>query len=140
MCRNSTQFVKQIKGLTLAQNEKMVSFDATALFPSVPIMDATKLIKEMLEKDETLAARTRLSPGEICDLISLCLSSSNFIYNDRHHTQKDSGPIGLSLMVTVSQIWMIDTMHKAITEAKRRRNTIPHHIFIYMDDCTVVCS
>ena len=80
VCRNSTQFVEQIKGLTLAQNEKMVSFDATALFPSVPIMDATKLIKEMLEKDETLAARTRLSPGEICDLISLCLSSSNFIY------------------------------------------------------------
>ena len=116
----------------------MVSFDATALFPSVPIMDATKLIKEMLEKDETLAARTRLSPGEICDLISLCLSSSNFIYNDRHHTQKDSGPIGLSLMVTVSQIWMIDTMHKAITEAKRRCNTIPHHIFIYMDDCWCV--
>ena len=126
---------QRIKGLKLGPNERMVSFDATALFPSVPIGDAITLIHELLSNDTTLANRTKLSSGEICDLISLCLSLSNFIYNERHHTQKDSGPIGLSLMVTVSQIWMLTTMQKAIKEAKKRRNSIARHIFIYMDDC-----
>ena len=77
----------------------MVSYDATALFPSVPITDAMKLIHDFLDGDPTLHSRTRLTPTEICDLISLRLSSSDFIYNERYHTQKDSGPIGLSLMV-----------------------------------------
>ena len=113
----------------------MVSYDATALFPSVPISDATKLIHDLLSNDDTLNSRTKLNPDEICDLISLCLSSSNFIYNKRHHTQKDSGPIGLSLMVTVSQIWMIDTMEKATKVAQTRGYTVPRLTFIYMDDC-----
>ena len=124
-----------MRNLKVGPYEKMGSYDATALFPSVPIRDAIKMIKGMLENDPSLPMRTGLSPDEICDLISLCLSSSNFIFNDRHHTQKDSGPIGLSLMVTVSQIWMIDTMKKAIEVAKERQCTIPRLIFIYMDDC-----
>ena len=135
VCKNSTEFVNEIKQIKVGPNERMVSFDATALFPSVPIGDATQLILHKLQNDSTLPSRTRLSPDEICDLISLCLSSSNFIYDGRHHTQKDSGPIGLSLMVTLSQLWMIDTMDKAILEAKRRRVAVPRKIFVYMDDC-----
>ena len=123
VCKNSTQFVQEIKNIQLGPNERMVSFDATALFPSVPIGDATKLIHDILEQDQTLIQRTKLSPTEICDLISLCLQSSNFIYNGRHHTQRDSGPIGLSLMVTVSQLWMLNTMEKAIAEAKKKEDS-----------------
>ena len=57
------------------------------------------------------------------------------MYDDRHHTQKDSGPIGLSLMVTVSQIWMTYTINKAIQIAQSRNIAIPRHLTIYMDDC-----
>ena len=38
-------------------------------------------------------------------------------------------------MVTVSQLWMIDTMDKAILRAKNSRTAVPRKIFIYMDDC-----
>ena len=85
--------------------------------------------------DPTLSQRTKLSPYDIIDLASLCLSSSNFVYHDRHHTTNDSGPIGLSLMVTVSQIWMGYTMDKAISIAIEKGLTIPQHMAIYMDDC-----
>ena len=135
ICKNSAQFVDEIKKIKVGPNERMVSFDATALFPSVPIGDAITIIRRKLNNDQTLPSRTRLSVDDICDLISLCLSSTNFLYNGRHHTQKDSGPIGLSLMVTLSQLWMIETMERAIEEAKKRRLTIPRHIFEYMDDC-----
>ena len=113
----------------------MTSYDATALFPSVPINDATNHILTLLEEDPSLPLRTSLSPYDIIDLIDICLSSSDFVYNDRHHTTNDSGPIGLSLMVTVSQIWMVYTMEEAIKIARQRNCTIPRNINIYMDDC-----
>ena len=102
VCKNSFKFIETIKNLKLGPLDKMVSFDATALFPSVPIEDCTKHIHDLLTQDTTLPHRTQLTPTDITDLIRICLSSSDFVYNDRHHTTKDSGPIGLSLMVLVS--------------------------------------
>lgn len=93
---------------------KIVSWDASALFPSVPIREALKHIKELLDEDDTLSSRTKLDPQDVIDLCDLCLSSSNFIYDGRHHTTNDSGPIGLSLMVTVSQLWMNHTIDMGI--------------------------
>jgi hypothetical protein len=79
--------------------------------------------------------RTRLAPEEIADLLSLCLESSDFTYNNRHHTTNDSGPIGLSLMVTTSQIWMIHSMESAIEKAKEKNIPTPQYTKLYMDDC-----
>ena len=139
VCMNSFQFVEKISTLKLHPHDKLYSFDATALFPSVPIFEATNHILDLLEQDSTLNQRTSLEPQDIVDLISLCLSSSDFSYNGRHHTTNNSGPIGLSLMVTVSQLWMCYTMREAIKTAKNRMITIPKNIFIYMDDifCTI---
>ena len=78
----------------------MSSYDAEALFPSVPIKDCINVIKERLSADNTLKNRTSLSPDDISDLLHLCLQTTNFKFNNRHHTTNDSGPIGLSLMVT----------------------------------------
>ena len=132
--KNSQEFVEKIKKAKIGAFEKMVSYDATALFPSVPITEAIKVIRDLLIKDVNLKSRTNLNPDEICELISLCLSSSDFIFNGRHHTQNDSGPIGLSLMVCVSQIWMVYTMEQALKTAKNLSKTIPRLISIYMDD------
>ena len=131
--KNSFTFVEKIKGLVLEPNDKMVSFDAAALFPSVPIKDCLDHILNLLKYDNDLPKRTKLSPDEIVDLASLCLSTSDFIYNDRHHSTKDSGPIGLSLMVTVSQIWMIYTMENTIPIATEKGLAIPRHLSIYID-------
>ena len=84
--------------------------------------------------NENLHTRTKLSPYDIVDLISICLSSSDFLYADRHHTTNDSGPIGLSLMVTLSQLWMVHTMDEAIKIARSRGCVVPRLITIYMDD------
>ena len=135
VCKNSFDFVEKIKTLKLRPHEKMISFDATALFPSVPINDAVKYILDLLERDEKLSQRTNLTPYDIIDLINICLSSSDFVYDNRHHTTEDSGPIGLPLMVTVSQVWMSHTMEGAIKIAKERGHTVPRNITIYIDDC-----
>jgi hypothetical protein len=126
--------VAHIKTLTLGPNDRMISFDAEALYPSVPIKDCIT-IRCKLDADATLISRTKLTPTDICKLLDLCLSSSNFIIDGRHHTTKDSGPIGLSLMVCISEIWMIHTMEKAITIAHERGVAPPRHLTIYMDHC-----
>ena len=135
VCKNSFEFAQKMKQLKLRPHTKMISFDATALFPSVPIADAIRHILELLETDETLHKRTSLSPYDIVDLIDICLSSSNFVYDGRHHTTENSGPIGLSLMVTVSQIWMIYTIGEAVKIAKNRGCIVPQNIEVYVDDC-----
>ena len=109
--------------------------------PSVPIKEALKVIKDLLDKDETLISRTKLTPKDIYDLCDLCLSSSNFIYDGRHHTTNDSGPIGLSLMVTVSQLWMTFTIDEAIKTARDRGCIVPQNIEVYVDDCwATICD
>ena len=113
----------------------MGSYDATALFPNVPINDAINLVEEKLKNDPTLNKRTKLTPKEIADLMRHCLESSDFLCFDRHHTTKDSGPIGLSLMVVISQLWMLHTFESAIVSANQQKLQAPQNVAIYMDDC-----
>jgi hypothetical protein len=112
----------------------MISFDAEALFPSVPISDCIDVIGAQLEIDDTLKSHTNLTPTDIANLLNLCLSISNFIYNARHHTTNDRN-IGLSLMVIVYQLWMMHNMERALQIGKKHGFILPRHIFIYMDDC-----
>ena len=55
----STQdFVEQANKVTLLPGEWLSSYDVTALFTSVPIELALGIIKDLLEKDNTLKERT----------------------------------------------------------------------------------
>ena len=135
VCKNSTEFVKKLKNLKLPPGSKMLSYDAEALFPSVPINDCISLIEQKLTADSTLKDRTQLSPKDIKDLLQLCLETTDFIFNDRHNTTNDSGPIGLSLMVTVSQLWMVHTIETAIHIAREKNIPHPENLEVYMDDC-----
>ena len=51
----STQdFVEQAKHITLEPGECLSSYDVSALFTSVPIDPALKIVKDLLDKDNTL--------------------------------------------------------------------------------------
>ena len=88
--------MQTIKNLKLGPNDRMALFDATALFPSVPIGACIEHIYNLLTHDKDLHKRTHLTPTDITDLIKICPSSSDFLFDDCHHTTKDSGPIDLS--------------------------------------------
>ena len=48
ICKNSTEFVEKMKGAKLDPGTKMFSYDAEALYPSVPINYCIAIIVEKL--------------------------------------------------------------------------------------------
>ena len=66
---NSHQdFVEQAKHITLAPGECLSSYDVSALFTSVTVDPALKVIKDLLEKVSTLKERTVLTVEDIIQL------------------------------------------------------------------------
>ena len=108
----------------------LIEFNLT----SIPLKKCIELIGQMLANDDSLKNRTLLTPSDIVDLMNLCLSTSDFLYDDTHHTAKDSGPIGLSLMVPIAQVWMDHTIKEAVKIAGERNIAVPRSLKVYMDD------
>ena len=73
---NSTQdFVEQVRHITIVPGEYLSSYDVSALFTSVPIDPALKVIKDQLEKDPTLKDRTVIGVDDIILLLEFCLKT-----------------------------------------------------------------
>ena len=71
---NSEAFVSQAKLWDIDPDEKQVSFDVTALYPSVPIKKAIDVIMDILLSDQVnVQQRTGLSMTDIRTLIQMCL-------------------------------------------------------------------
>jgi hypothetical protein len=136
--KNSVEIADAFRHKTLGPDDIMVSYDATGLFPNIPIGECIDLIYQKLSLDLGLPERTRLSPEDIRGLMRLCLSTLYFVYDDKFHRAEDSGPIGLSLMVTFSNIWMSHTLKKAKCIALERGFTIPDFIKKYIDDIIAI--
>ena len=74
---NSSQdFVEQVKHILLATRECLSSYDVSALFTSVPVDSAQRVIKDLLEKGPTLKDRTVLLVEDFILLLEFCLKNT----------------------------------------------------------------
>ena len=64
-----------------------------------------------------LNTRTKLTLTDIHKLMEFCLSKSYFLYENKKRLLEKAGPIGLSLMVVLSEIYLQHLEHKAMVEA-----------------------
>ena len=78
--KNTQDFIDQIKGIQLNQDQCMMSYDVNALFTSVPTTKATNIIKRLLDQDQELQLRTSLSIENITSLLEFCLSGTYFSF------------------------------------------------------------
>ena len=76
---NIQDFVEQANKVTLLPGECLSSYDVTALFTSVPVEPALGIIKDLLEKDNTLKEGTVLPVKDIILLLEFCLKTLTFI-------------------------------------------------------------
>ena len=85
---NSTQdFVEQVKHIILVPGECLSPYDVSALFTSVPIDPSLNIIKDLLEKDDTLKERTVMAVNDIILLLEFCLKNTCFSFQDQFYEQ-----------------------------------------------------
>ena len=104
---NSSTFAEEAKEWNVSPSEIQTSFDVANLHSSFPIGKAVAVIIEILNSDiDDLQKRTKLTLTDIHKLTELWLSTNYFIFNNRVRIFENSGPIGLALMVIISEAFL----------------------------------
>ena len=105
--KNLKLFVAQAQTWKIEPEEIQVSYDVKNLFPSIPINKAIDAILQQLSEDyEDVKTRTKLTLVDIQQLIELCVSECYFLWDNVIWNLLNSGPIGLSIMVVLSESYL----------------------------------
>ena len=92
----------------------MKSFDVKALFTSVPIEHALKIIEKLLKEDHSLQSRTTMSTQHIMDLLGLCLRSTYFTFRGKFYEQVEGAAMGSPISPIMANLYMEDFETRAI--------------------------
>ena len=99
-------FVEQAHKVTLLPGEYLSSYDVTDLFTSVPIEQALGIIKDLLEQDNTLKARTVLPVKDIILLLDFCLHNTYFSFQGQFYEQVKGAAMGSLVSPIVANLCM----------------------------------
>ena len=117
---NSTQdFMEQVRHITLAPRECLSSYDVSALYISVPIDPALKIIKDPLLKDPTLKDRAVIGVDDIVVLLEFCLKNTYFSFQGQFLEQVEGVAMGSPVSPIVATLYMEYLEKKALS-------TTPH--------------
>ena len=111
---NAQDFAEQMKTIKLLPDECIMSYDVKALFTSVPIEPAIKIIKQHLKNDKELEQRTSMSVQHIIILLEFCLKNTHFIFQDRFYDQTEGAAMSSSLSPIIANLYMEAFVEKAI--------------------------
>ena len=115
---NSTHdCVEQVRNLTLAPEECLSSYDVSALFTSVPVDPALRVIKNLLEKDPTLKNRTVLPEKDIILLLEFCFKNTYFSFQNQFYEQVKGVAMGSLVSPIVANLYMEYFEEKALSTA-----------------------
>ena len=98
--KNSTDFVQKIKDLEVPPSQKLVSFDVSALFTSIPTDEA------VLEQDNSWQDRTNLNVDQLTQLLELCLNTTYFMYSGDFYKRNKGTAMGSPISPIVANLYM----------------------------------
>lgn len=94
--KNSFEFVEKRKGVIIDEDEVMVSFDVSSLFPSLPRAENLELvIKWIEEQDISSTYKEKLSI-----LTKICVKNNFFSFRGVIYEQIEGNPMGMALSVS----------------------------------------
>ena len=99
--QNSTSFLHEAKEWKIESTEIQVSDHVVTLYPSVLLYTSIHVFIEFIHTE--LKKTTKLNLMDIYQLLELCFGKYYFLYNNLIWMLENSGPIGLSIMVILSE-------------------------------------
>ena len=115
--KNSADFVEKIRNLEVPPVHKIISYDVSALFTSIPVDDAVRVVRRRLEADTSLNSRTPLSVDQIMELLQFCLSTTYFVYKGVYYQQTHGTAMGSPVSPIVANLYMEDFEQRALATA-----------------------
>ena len=104
--KNSFDFISKANSWNIDKDEVQVSFDVVNLYPLIPLKEATLILIDQLNKDDSYKCSTKLTISETRQLIELCLHRCYFLWNKEIRELENSGPIGLSFMFIIAESFL----------------------------------
>jgi Reverse transcriptase (RNA-dependent DNA polymerase) len=101
---NTLDAIKKLENIQIEDDECMVSFDVTALFPNVPIEDALLLLKKWLKQNIT----DMDSVNTYVELAKMCMQDNYFQFDGRFYQQTFGTSMGNALSPFLANIFMAD--------------------------------
>ena len=90
--KNSEDFVTKIKDLEVPPLRKMVSYDVSTLFRSIPVGEAIRVIHGRLEKDASVSERCELSKDQVITVLEFCFNTIYFVCDGVFYHQIQDPP------------------------------------------------
>ena len=114
-----------MNGLRLESGEIMVSFDVSALFPSVPVDETLSCLRDRLTKHNDWPEKVEA----FIELTKLCVENCFFTFNGIVYSQTSGLAMGSSLSPFLSELFMA-----ALEEAMSKKRFFPRCWIRYVDD------
>ena len=128
--KNSADFAEKIKDLRVEEDEVLVSYDVTALYPSVPQDEAIEIVFQLMKDDPNLSEKTTMTAENLIELFKICVQTTYFVFNRKLYKQVDGLAIGASSSGPAAELFMERLEVRAITTF-----IDPHKLWLrYVDD------
>jgi hypothetical protein len=127
--KNSLELVQKLKGITIEEDEVLVSFDVETLYPSVPVGESSVLLKEWIMGQNISNREAELC----CRLVDIVLEQRWIQHDELLLLLQEGLFIGSSLSSILSEVFMGDLESKM--EGKR---WFPRLWIRYVDDVVAI--